>query len=92
MFNPKEKIAQMVVPHKCFSGLVLIVFPEQTESRQSYPCYRLAVNPHLRQAHRPRPLARRTTTRNACLDASLKQSVDRRNSANLSSLQPEEML
>jgi hypothetical protein len=50
MFNPKEKIAQMVVPHTTFSGLVLIVFPEQTESRQSYPCYSLAVNPHPRRA------------------------------------------
>ncbi|WP_313166256.1 hypothetical protein [Massilia oculi] len=50
MFNPKEKIAQMVVPHKTFSGLVLIVFPEQTESRQSYPYYLLAVNPHPRRA------------------------------------------
>jgi len=56
MFIPKEKIAQMVVPHKCFSGLVLIVFPEQTESRQSYRPYLLAVNPHPRRASAVRSL------------------------------------
>jgi hypothetical protein len=52
MFIPKEKIAQMVVPHKCFSGLVLIVFPEQTESRQSYSTIAIDVNPDRRRSHR----------------------------------------